>query len=186
MKKNKTSSIANDFQTFLGTEAEIDLTDKVPDALQGPLLEEIHQDLNPSALRVFRKTSLIYFLSGAATLMVCPQFGLSLTSGHGVMHYLMQFGDTVCMLGCGALFAGLSFFSVSAFLRPEEIRVLKKNRLLSHGALAALSLGAFICLGAEVVIGLGLFWFMGAIFGGLATFELGWLWKKLSFQGRTV
>lgn len=167
-----------DFAEFLSAE---DVS--VPDALSRRLTARIRSELNPSPWTVFGKVALIQFLIGSASLLFCPQFGVAFTSSMGIMPYLMRFGDGVCMLGCGAVFTSLSLLVSSLVLPPEAVRVLKRGRILQLVSLATLSLGAFLCVGGEVVATLGLAWILGALLGGAATLELGWRIRRLAAAG---
>ena len=118
-----------------------------------------------------------------ATLSLCPQFGISLTGGAGLMNYLMGFGDGVCMLGCGAFFTSLSLLVASLGLRPEEVRVLRRQRVLQLGALATLSLGAFAFAGATLETTLALAWMLGAMLGGSCLLQLGWVIRRTAIAG---
>lgn len=178
MSKQK---MQNEFQEFLNSDKEA-----VPSHLSENMLKSVYLELNPSNLKVFIKIAFIHFVVGAATLLFCPQFGFSLTSGMGLMHYLMKYGEHICMLGCGAFFTGTSLLVVSYALKPEEVRKLKQNGFLQLAALSTLSLGAMLCFGAEVVASLGLVWIVGGVVGGLATLELGWLSRKFMLTGRVV
>jgi hypothetical protein len=173
MERNEKASWEKDFKEFISAKSEI-----VPDFLSQNVLSEIGHELNPSALKVFVKVSLIQFIAGLISLLFCPQFGLSFSSRAGIMPYLMKFGDGICMLGCGALFTSLSFLAVSFFLRAEEIRALKKHEVLQLGSIATLALGSFFCLGGEIVLALGLVWMLGAIMGGAIALEVGWMFRK--------
>jgi hypothetical protein len=173
MPGNKKTSWENDFKEFLAIQPS-----SVPSALSERVLTQIHQELNPGSLKVFVKVSFIQFAVGLFTLLFCPQFGISFTSGMGLMPYLMKFGEGICMLGCGALFTSLSLIIVSFGLKPEEIRTLKQHEFLQLASLATLSLGAFLCLGGEVVFTLGLVWLIGAVTGGVITLELGWALRR--------
>ncbi len=113
---------------------------------------------------------------------MCPQFGLSLTSSRGLMPYLMEYGESVCMLGCGVLFMGLSFLVASLALRPEEVTVLRRNRVLQISLLALLSLGAFAGFGGEVAPALGMVWALGAIVGGSALLQFGWTIRRAAIR----
>lgn len=155
----------------------------VPKSVSEQILTQVRSDLNPTIASVFLKMTMIHFLVGVATLALCPQFGVSLTSGMGLMTYLMQFGESVCMLGCGAFFTGLSLLVASLALRPEEVSVLCRTRVLQIGSLAALSLGALIGVGGEVVASFGLIWILGAIVGGTGFLQLGWTIRKVAIQG---
>lgn len=151
----------------------------VPAELSANVLGQILRELNPSARKVFAKVTLIHFLVGTLSLTFCPQFGVSLTSSMGLMPYLMRFGEAACMIGCGAMFTGVSLLVASFALRLEELRVLRRHSILQIGSLATLSLGAFLCLGAEVIAGLGVVWIAAALVGGVVSLQAGWHIKRL-------
>jgi hypothetical protein len=180
MAENNKTFWENEFAEFLAVQPE-----QVPHAISENLLSQIHSGLHPSAMKVFGKVLFIQFAVGIFTLLFCPQFGVSLTASHGIMPYLMKFGDTVCMLGCGSLFTALSFLAASFALKPEEVRALRKHEILQLMSIATLSLGAFVCVGGEVVFALGLIWILGAIAGGVATLETGWVLRQ-SFARRSI
>ena len=177
MEKNRSSRWEDDFREFLQAESR-----EVPAALSESVRGSMHALLNPSPLRVFGKVLLIQFIIGTASLLICPQFGVSLGSGHGLMHYLMRFGSGVCMLGCGAIFTGASLFLAGTLLKTEEVRALRSHRFLHMASVATLSLGAFLCVGGEIVASLGIIWLAGAILGGLATLEAGWKLRRWSYE----
>ena len=176
MVRDKRSVWESEFKEFLEIEAA-----SVPTALSKQVLESIQHRLRPSFWQVLIKLALIQTTAGAVSLLFCPQFGISFTSSHGLMHYLMQYGENVCMVGCGALFTGASLLIASFVLRPEEVRALREHRLLQVTAVTALSLGAFACVGAEIVGGLALVWTLGAVVGGMTTLELGWSVRRLTY-----
>jgi hypothetical protein len=132
-------------------------------------------DLNPAIWLVAAKLSVIHLVMGTFTLLFCPQFGINLGGGMGMMGLLMKYGDQACMLGCGAVFMSGSALIASAVLRAEEVRKIRQTELLLFPALGLFSIGAMICAGGELAMGLAFFWFVGSILGGLATLELGWL-----------
>lgn len=167
-----------DFLEFSSTEAT-----NPPDSISGSILSKVRADLEPSVFSVFWKTAFLHFLVGGLTILYCPQFGISATSSMGLMPHLMKYGESVCMLGCGALFSGASLLVVSLLLRPEEVKVLKEHQVLQLTFLSSLSLGAFICLGGDVVFSLGLVWALGAIVGGALSLELGWIYRKKLAKG---
>ena len=173
MAKNKRNLWENDFSEFLASKVE-----EVPSHLSAQVFSHVHKELNPTALSVFAKISLIHFVSSMVTLVFCPQFGISLTSNMGIMPYLMKYGEGVCMLGCGAVFTGLSFFAASLFLRPEQVLVFHNNRILQLSLLSTLSLGAFLCMGGSVVASLGMIWIVGAVLGGVLASEVGWFFRQ--------
>jgi hypothetical protein len=154
-----------DFEDFMAGE-EISPSKE----LDRTILSYVHRKMNPTGLQIFQKLTLIQLVTGMATLLFCPQFGISLTGSTGLMGVLMKYGDNVCIAGCGALFLSSSALASILLLRPEELRVLKRNQLLQFPVLALTTLGIFICLGAPVISTLGISWFMGSMLGGFLTF----------------
>lgn len=176
MTKNKTSAAwEKDFSDFLSAENTYP-----PLELTNSITALVHGKLNPSPWSVFGKISFIQVVVGAVSLLFCPQFGVGFTSSMGIMPYLMRFGEGVCMLGCGAVFTGISLLAGSFLLRPEEVRVLKDRKILQLTSLATLSLGALLCLGGEVVATLAFVWILGALLGGAATLEVGWRIRRFA------
>lgn len=173
MERNDRSIWEKDFTEFLQAEPA-----HVPDPISLRIIEQIHSELHPSAFKVFGKILSIQFVVSLITLLFCPQFGISFTASHGIMPYLMKFGDSVCMLGCGAFFTALSLFVVSFALKPEEVRVLKEHEVLQLVGLATLSIAAFLCVGGEVIFTLALVWMLGSVIGGAITLETGWALRK--------
>lgn len=161
----------NEYREFLMNQAPT----APPNHLSSRLFSRVHSDLNPPTMRVFGRLLAIHGITGIASLSLCPQFGTSWFGGSGLMNWLMQWGHEVCMLGCGALFVGLSAIVAAVLLKPEELRAIRKNEALQLAALASLSLSAFICLGWTSLNLFSLLWWMGAIVGGLASFELAYL-----------
>lgn len=167
-----------DFQRFMETE---EVTP--PTKISTQVLNHITLELNPNIWLVFTKISLIHLLMGSLTLLFCPQFGVAFFAGPGLglMTLLMRFGETACMLGCGAFFLGGSTLVGSLILKPEEIKVIRKTQLGIYLLLSLASTAVFICLGAKVVFTLGLVWTVGSVLGGALTLELGWftrIWLK--------
>lgn len=174
MKKTpSTQEWMDEFKEFVSAEPV-----NPPKVLSDSILSRVHRDLHPSVWSVFLKLSAIHAIVGGVTLLFCPQFGFSLTSGMGLMGLFMRWGEQACMLGCGAVFMGGSLLTASLALRPEEVRAIRKTELLQITVLALLSVGAFVCTGTAAVESLALFWILGSILGGLGTFELGWVIRR--------
>lgn len=146
-----------------------------PAGVSKRIVAHVESELNPPAARVFGRLGLIQVFVGAFVLLFCPQFGLNLFPGMGLMSLFMRFGEGACMMGCGAVFLGTSGLVGALVLRPEEIRVVRSSRPLQLGLMALLSTGVFVCLGADMVVTLGLAWVVGSVVGGLASLELGWV-----------
>lgn len=150
-----------------------------PASISEGIMSRVRQDLNPSPWTTFAKLAAIHFFVGLFTLSLCPQFGVrTFGTGMGLMHYFMALGDVGCGIACGFLFIGASVLLASLFLSPDQVRVIRKHRMLELGALTLLSLGFFIMMSAEIVLGFALAWLIGSIVGGLATLEAGWFLRK--------
>lgn len=165
-----------EFQEFL------DSTETPPSRISEGVVKKVRQELNPSAWSVFAKLALIHALTSLGSLSLCPQFGVHVFgNGIGLMDYFMKMGSVACMGACGAIFVGASLLVASAVLRPEEVRVIRKNRLLELGALSFLSLGVFVMLDAQIVLAFAAAWALGSLLGGIATLELGWFLRTRRF-----
>ncbi len=173
MERNERLSLENELGEFLAMKPA-----SVPEMTSEQILNKVKLDLHPPAIQVFLRVLFIQVLVGLITLLFCPQFGISLTSSRGIMPSLMTYGEGVCMFGCGAFFTALSLFAASFALQPEEVRTFKHHEVLQLFSLSTLSLGAFICVGGEVVLTLGLIWLLGAVFGGALTLETGWALRQ--------
>jgi len=171
MKKNLSpKEWANEFDEFVSADPV-----NPPVQLSNQILSNVQSDLNPSVWSVFSKITFIHFVTGMVSLLFCPQFGVSpFHEHHGLMEIFMNLGKHGCMLGCGAVFLGTGGLATSLILRPEEVRTVMKTKFLQFSLLSALSIGAFICAGADVVLNLAVAWFIGSVLGGLLTLELGW------------
>lgn len=149
-----------------------------PREISQNIIEKISRDLNPSSLSVFAKVSLIHLIIGSITLLFCPQFGLGFLSGMGIMHLFMNLGSFGCALLCGSIFLGFSTLTVALILRPEEIRVVRKNNFIQISLLAIFSLLIFMIFGEIVVSGHSMAWLLGGILMGIFSLEFGWYLRK--------
>jgi hypothetical protein len=166
--------MTSDYQEFLAIGSA-----EAPRGISEKVLVQVRRDLNPSPWAVFARLSAIHFFTALFTLSLCPQFGVRvLGSGMGLMHYFMGLGDTGCAIACGVLFIGTSVLLASLLLGPDQVRTIRKHRLLELGALTLLSLGVFVMMQAEIVLGFALAWLVGSFVGGIATLEVGWLIRR--------
>lgn len=140
----------------------------VPRQVSENILNRVRSDLNPSAWMVFAKLLGVHGIVGTLSLAICSQFGLNpFHTNFSLSEYFMKFGHSTCMVLCGVLFIGLTVFLGRLLLRREELLVLSRNAPLQIFGLSVLSLAAFIGFGAEIVLGIGVLWFVGAMIGGL-------------------
>jgi len=142
-----------------------------PIEINAQILGRVHELLNPAWQWVFAKLVAIHLIFGSLSLFLCPQFGINPRETMGLMHYFMRWGDFACMLGCGSIFVGGSALGAVMLFKSEEIYVLRKSAPLQFLALGFISIGAFLCSGADVFTTLSLYWLIGAGAGGLLAFE---------------
>jgi hypothetical protein len=145
----------------------------VPRDVSENILKQVRADLNPSPWIVFSKLLGIHLVVGTLSLAICSQFGLNpFQTNFSLTEYFMKFGHSTCMVLCGVLFIGLTIMLGQLFLRREELLVLSRNAPLQVFGLSVLSMAGFIGFGAEVVLGIGILWFIGAMIGGVATAKM--------------
>lgn len=154
-----------DFKNFVSSEGAA-----VPQDVSRKILRQIHAEMNPSPWIVFFKLFGVHLVVGTLSLAICNQFGLNpFHTGFSLSEYFMKFGHSACMFLCGVLFIGLTISLCQIFLNRDEFRTLARNAFLQVFGLAVFSLVAFIGFGAEIVLSIGLLWFMGAMIGGVVT-----------------
>lgn len=152
-----------DFKEFVSSKGE-----PVPKEISASILNRIHASLNPSAWLVFAKIFSIHIVVGTVSLSICNQFGLNpFNTNFSLSEYFMQFGHSTCMFLCGILFITSSILLGRIMLKQEEFVVLSRHAPLQVFGLSVFSLVAFIALGAEIVIGIGALWLLGAMLGGV-------------------
>lgn len=164
------SDLKGEFKEFMQTPGA-----QPPASLSSRVRDGIVQRLNPSQLQVFARLAAIHAISGAITLMMCPQFGFRLIGeGMGISHYFMFLGEVGCIVACGVFFLGTSALVAALALKPEEVRAVRRHELLQISSVVFLSLGVFAMLRAEIVLGFAIAWIVGSVLGGIAMLELGW------------
>lgn len=105
----------------------------------------------------------------------------------GFMQFFMNLGDAGCGIFCGFLFLGSSALLAGLLLGPEQVNAIRNHRVLSFGALTFLSLGFFLMLHAEIVLGFAAAWVLGSWVGGMLSLEVGWrLRRQLGFKCLTT
>lgn len=153
-----------EFKEFVQAEGTL-----VPKDITDNILKRVCADLNPSPWMVFVKLLGIHLVVGTLSLAICSQFGLNpFHTSFSLSEYFMKFGHSTCMVLCGVLFIGLTILLGQLVLRREELLVLSRNAPLQVFGLSVLSMAVFIGFGAEVVLGIGILWFVGAMIGGMA------------------
>ncbi|MBU6376739.1 MAG: hypothetical protein KGQ59_12125 [Bdellovibrionales bacterium] len=125
----------NDMNSFLQSES------RTPPAIILERLKPIIEvDLRPKKTRVALKVSLIHLIASVASLLICPQFGVSPLGGDtGVMTFLMNWGWAACAAGCGAIFMTGTGSLTALLLNPDEKRVFGNLQGWTFSALAVVS-----------------------------------------------
>lgn len=154
-----------EFEDFVNTKDAV-----VPEDISKKILTRIHAEMNPSAVLVFFKLLGIHLVVGTLSLGICNQFGLNpFNTEFSLSEYFMTFGHSTCMVLCGVLFIGLTVTLGHLVLRREELIVFSRSAPLQVFFLSILSLAAFIGFGADIVFGIAVLWFIGAMVGGVLT-----------------
>ena len=91
-------------------------------------------------------------------------------------------GHGPCMILCGVIFIGLSVLAAGYFLTLEETKALRRTGFPQSFALAAVSLGLFATVGAELALTFAGLWLLGALVGGFVATETIWKMKYTKAQ----
>lgn len=146
---------------------------RVPNELSQKILQNIKDELQPSVWLVFFKISTLHAIIGTLSLGLCDQFGMTPFQTHfSLSDYFMKLGNNMCMLLCGFLFLGLSFWAARLLLKREEFAALGQHAVAFVGSLSVISLLIFFALGTEILFQVAVFWLLGALLGGLTPFFL--------------
>lgn len=170
----KVDKLAKEFGEFMSV-AEV----APPIALREAVLTHVSEALNPSSHQVFFKMLGVHTVVSLFSLSICSQFGIRFLQIYDAMDVMMSVvGHTYCMAFCGLLYFSMSALALSLLLKPEEIKVVRRHKELQMTVLVGVSLGVFLCLGAEVLFIPGALWLAGSLAGGIASFEFGWMMRS--------
>ncbi len=158
--KKKTESLQQEYDFFCNGESN-QLQPKI--ASHSAIHEKILWDLKYGAWVSGAKVMLAQAFTGTASLLLCPQFHLGLTSQKYVVHtFHHTLGPAGCMLACGAIFLGSGALLGMLLLRQDEIQRLRFSFIGTFLLIALFAIFTFIVLGAEVYFKEGLWWVLGA------------------------
>ncbi len=146
-----------------------------PERLTRKILIKIKELLNPRLSNILLKILIIHFVVGSLTLVICPQFGITLYGEEiGISRYFMVFGHEVCTILCGVFFLGTTLSISASILTREEIHKFNEYKSLITFLLCFFSLSVFLILKSpdlpptqEI-----LNWVFGAFAGGSLLFEI--------------
>jgi hypothetical protein len=179
MNGEKNENWLKEYEEFLGSDGA-----EVPAEVTSKVISKLKRLLDPSAWSVFAKLLSIHAVVGFLSLSVCHQFELNpfQTSRSLADWFMTVGGHSVCMIGCGVLFVGLSVLASGYFLSIEETRALRRTGFPQSFALSAVSLGLFATVGAELALTFAALWLLGALIGGFIATEAIWKVKYARIQ----
>lgn len=153
-----------------------------PGEFSSDIKKAVSTELNPAHWRVLTKLFAIHFISGAVTLIFCPQFGIAFhaqsESLYGVFRWLGEYG---CMIACGAFFLGTTGLFAAMLLKVQEVRVIRKSQGLQWALLSFISVGFFLAFQEQesaIPAGLVVAWIVGAVLGGSSVFGFSYLLRS--------
>ncbi len=137
MKKTKVEE--QGLGDFLGN------VESVPSHVFTKTESEIRRQMKPGFFKVLRELLRVQVISGALTLLICPQFGIGpLGGGEGIMAWVSEFGHWVCGAYCGSVFVFLNVIHVRFFLGLDYLHAIRSNPILPYAALGAASLSTLV------------------------------------------
>lgn len=157
-----------DFEDFLKSPPV-----EVPPLHTLPVGRELSALVSPSPWLVFSKLCWIVAFVGALNLLLCPQFGIGLSKGIGLLEYFMSFGHLPCKVLCGFFFLATGVGAAAVILSPFDLFVVRRHQWLYFSGVSSLTLVFFLAAGGEVYFSVALAWFVGALTGGLISLSLG-------------
>jgi hypothetical protein len=176
MNGERNENWLNEYREFLGSGSH-----EVPIEETTRVTLRMKRLLDPNPWLVFVKVLVIHALVGSLSLSICHQFDLNpFQTSRSLADWLMSIGGHgVCMIGCGVFFVGSSVLASGYFLTLEESRALRRTGFPQTFALAGLSLGLFMTVGAELALTFSGLWLLGALIGGFVAAETVWKFKYM-------
>lgn len=132
--------------------------------IEHQLLTHIHKELKPSLKKAIAKLFILNAAGSVATLVLCPQYGLSLTGTMGLMPFLMERSPALCFFVCGLLWMMGGQILANWFVTWDERRVLSHYYWGAGFSFILFSILAFACFGSLTMN----LWLLLWILGGLA------------------
>lgn len=173
MKKKIEQQSLLDYAEFLSTQEAVP-----PTHLTEKVLKNVEGILSPSPFLVLGRLGVIVFVVGLLNLILCPQFGVGFVRESGLFEFFMLFGHHACKAFCGAFFLGSGLLLSTVILKIEDLKVLRHYRFLQVSALSSIALVFFVAAGGSVYFTAALYWFLGAILGGVACLEVGFRLRR--------
>lgn len=159
MTERKEPEAFRSFQSFIDVD-EVHPPRLVSDTIRS----QVKRDIDPTLRQVVTKFFALQAAALAATLTVCPQFGLGpIGGGHGIMHVVMKYGEAACAVFCAFILFGTTLLLARFFLTQHEKRVAANSSFATATVVSSLSFAFFMVLDAvtpSVVVNItyGLIW----------------------------
>lgn len=158
INKNKSHGLQQDFSEFVKGPPET-----TPTHLLNNIQAQINSLENPGFKKVVSKLTGLHLFASGLTLSFCPQFGFNpFLDHHGITHYFMQWGETVCLFLCGAIYLGMSALVFRIFLSQQEWKKYRQHEFANLTALISLSLFFYSMTGPDFRALLAIAWTIGA------------------------
>lgn len=123
-----------------------------PSRLSDLIRSKVSRNINPNRRQVLEKFLVLHAAALVLTLTFCPQFGLGpVGGGHGIMHLVMQYGETVCAIFCSAVLFGTTLAFAGLFLNRHEMKVASAHSFSTAVAVSSVSFAFFMLLDAVTV-----------------------------------
>lgn len=137
------------------------------------VLPALKARLFPNPWLVFAKIAGLHAITGGLSLGLCHQFGLNpFRTPYSLADLFMATGSHhFCMVACGLTFIAGTYLLAGMFLTLEELEAVRRQHWLQTACLSAGSLAVFHMFGADLVAIFAGLWLIGALAGGLASFE---------------
>lgn len=162
--KNK---FLKDFEAFTNPENEV----SPPNKTSAKALEFVKEQMSPSHTIIMAKLVVLQIFVGLLTMIICPQFNLSIGDYYKFFHFLHNsLGAQACFALCGAIFMGPTAIVSAYILSESEIWKIQKNFFLHYALLSGLSVLAFTLIGSDIYLHLVHFWFLGALLFSILMF----------------
>jgi len=173
MKKTIEQQSISDYAEFLSAN-EV----SPPHHLTEELLEQVETVLSPSPFFVLGRLGVVVFVVGLLNLVLCPQFGVGFVKESGLFELFMRFGHHACKVFCGAFFLGSGLLLSTFILKIEDLKVLRQHRFLQVSAISSVALVLFVAAGGSVYFTAAVYWFVGALLGGITCLEVGFKLRR--------
>jgi len=134
--------------------------------------EEVFNHLHPSPWLVLVKFIFFQFIGGAASVVLCPQFGLSYHPLPGIFSWALSANELIGIAFSGAFFMSTGSVIATFIMSAEERTVFQSLRWILIPLTASLFLSFLEVLSGNVMLDTAIVWWLGAVLSGIVIFDL--------------